>query len=247
MPSDPGKNLTPAGTSSGMPSRPFSSKARLAAIVTFLPLLFFAISYLLWSIMDVSGLGLGAVLCALLAPILSVIAIIHTLRTKARGLALSIVCFVVSLHYIASVIALVAYGPGLYSQMACGTCIKGIGNGIAVYQEEFGRFPDPNIWCDLLIEHADISPKTFSLDEYREGISYVALNPAVAPDSPPDTVLAFECKPGWNQHGGPELLDPNRHKGIGCIILFKDLHIEYVKGQDYIRSLRWSADSKPPK
>jgi len=48
----------------------------------------------------------------------------------------------------------------------------------------------------------------------------------------------FESKPGWNQHGGPELLNPDNHNGKGCNVLFNDAHVEFVKTEDF-NDLKW--------
>jgi hypothetical protein len=221
--------------------RPFSLVAKYAIGLTILPAVLGAGSCLFMVPGDLSA---PIIIFAVIAPIVSIAAIIQVIRSKSRGLAAAITCFVFSLSfYIVTPILLIPRMKMLYSEMECGSRLKEIGYGLDVYQKERGgRYPDPNRWCDLLTEKADVSKKTFSLDEYKEGNSYVALNPACRPDSPPDTVLAFECKPGWNQHGGPELLDPNRHGGRGCLFLFRDMHVEFVKGREYQLELRWSGE-----
>ncbi len=42
-------------------------------------------------------------------------------------------------------------------------------------------------------------------------ISDYAMNPNCREDSPKDVVFLFESKPGWNQHGGPELFTFDNH------------------------------------
>lgn len=42
----------------------------------------------------------------------------------------------------------------------------------------------------------------------------------------------------WNQHGGPELLTLEHRDGKGCMVLFADGHLEWIKAKD-INSLRW--------
>jgi hypothetical protein len=41
------------------------------------------------------------------------------------------------------------------------------------------------------------------------------MNPNCEPNSPPDMVLLFETKAGWNQHGGPELFTFDNHDPRG--------------------------------
>ena len=64
------------------------------------------------------------------------------------------------------------------------------------------------------------------------------MNPNCHPNSPPDMVLLFETKGGWNQFGGPELLTTENHKGEGCYVLFNDVHVEFIK-KEAINELKW--------
>jgi hypothetical protein len=246
MPDDPEKTQVPDDAVLSPAPRPISPVAKWAVVVTLLPLVFLTLLFTT----EVDGLAFGVVVCAILAPLFSVAAIIHILKSKSRGMAIAITSLVFSISYIVIPTVVLPCLRQLVRQIHCGTAMTYIGRGIAAYQHDFnGRFPDPNKWCDLLIEHADISPRVFSLDAYKEGVSFVALNPDATPDSSPDTVLVFECRTGWNQHGGPELFDPNRHQWTGCVVLFKDMHVEFVKGQKHLKSLHWSPDanSPPPK
>ena len=45
------------------------------------------------------------------------------------------------------------------------------------------------------------------------------MNPACKPDSSFDTVLLFETRPGWNQHGGRELFTFDNHNPKGGLVL----------------------------
>jgi hypothetical protein len=48
-----------------------------------------------------------------------------------------------------------------YSRVVCSSNLRGLGAALAVYAEDYdGKFPSEN-WCDLLIEKADVSPKSF--------------------------------------------------------------------------------------
>ena len=48
-------------------------------------------------------------------------------------------------------------------------------------------------------------------------------------------------KDKWNQHGGPELLTLEHHDGKGCMVLFADGHLEWIKAKD-IKNLRWEVE-----
>ena len=68
--------------------------------------------------------------------------------------------------------------------------------------------------------------------------TYYAMNSNCCPNSPPDTVLLFETKGGWNQFGGKELLMPEHHRDKGCNILFNDGHVEFVR-KKRLGNLNW--------
>jgi hypothetical protein len=74
-----------------------------------------------------------------------------------------------------------------------------------------GNYPTPSKWCDLIrnymVERALVCP---AKRHTQERCSY-ALNPNTHPNSPPNMVLLFETKGGWNQFGGPELLSTENH------------------------------------
>ena len=80
----------------------------------------------------------------------------------------------------------------------------------------------------------------------RSWISDYAMNPNCTPDSPGGTVLLFESKPGWNQHGGPELFTFDNHdpKG-GCVLLHSDQSrfdgdiVLFIRTEEELHALRW--------
>jgi prepilin-type processing-associated H-X9-DG protein len=55
---------------------------------------------------------------------------------------------------------------------------------------------------------------------------------------PPDLVLVFESRPGWNRAGGPEALTTEHHDGAGCNVLFLGGHVDFIHAQELAR-LRW--------
>jgi prepilin-type processing-associated H-X9-DG protein len=64
------------------------------------------------------------------------------------------------------------------------------------------------------------------------------MNPDCEPNSPGDVVLLFDTQPGWNQHGGAELLAPENHRGKNCNILFNDGTVKFIK-KKHFDHLRW--------
>jgi hypothetical protein len=66
-----------------------------------------------------------------------------------------------------------------------------------------------------------------------------AMNPNCRLDSPPDTVLLFETKPGWNQHGGPELFTLDNHEPRGGLVLLNDGTPQFIRTEGELKQLRW--------
>jgi len=114
-----------------------------------------------------------------------------------------------------------------------------------IYANDYDdMYPIPSKWCDLLIEHCDVSEKTFRCKGAQQGPCNYAMNKNVeklGTSAPPDMVLLFETHPGWNQVGGPEILTTENHQEDGCNVLFVDSHMEFVKTRDLER-LRWKPD-----
>ncbi len=137
-------------------------------------------------------------------------------------------------------------------RMTCGTNLQGLGRAMQIYADDSnGRFPTPSEWCDLLIEHANVSRVSFRCHGVIDGPSNYAMNKSVeglGTSAPPDMVLLYETHPGWNQAGGPEMLTVENHQGEGCNVLFVDGHVEFVRQQD-LSQLRWTNDAagnQPP-
>lgn len=132
----------------------------------------------------------------------------------------------------------------------CGCNLSGLSRGILLYaQDNAGRYPTPSIWCDLLLQYGDVVEESFicrgALYMGDKGRCHYALNPNCSRLSPPDTVLLFETRGGWNQYGGPELLSTEHHKRNGHKVLnvsFNDGHVELVEAEN-LSKLKW--DNKP--
>jgi prepilin-type processing-associated H-X9-DG protein len=111
-------------------------------------------------------------------------------------------------------------------------------------QAHDGSLPDALIWFDVL---KDVEPTTslyFATGPHldpNEGSSY-ALNRNLTgfrfTDIPKNTVLLFETNFASNPAGGPELISTEHHAGKGCVVLFADLHVEFVQAEDF-NDLRW--------
>lgn len=103
------------------------------------------------------------------------------------------------------------------------------------------RYPPPDKWCDLLLRPVPYIRTDAALFVYLptgERCCIYALNPDCKADSPPDAVLLFETKGGWNQAGGPEILTTDNHGGKGCNILFNDGSVKFIPS-DQLNRLKW--------
>ncbi len=108
-------------------------------------------------------------------------------------------------------------------------------------------YPPPNTWCDSMlrayrraIQIADerlIRP--YICPSAGPGKCHYAMNPNCKLDSPPDTVLLFETKAGWNQHGGPELFTFDNHDPKGGCVLLNDGTIKFIRTTEELHQLRW--------
>jgi len=68
---------------------------------------------------------------------------------------------------------------------------------------------------------------------------HYAMNTNCEPNSPPDTVLLFETKAGWNQHGGPELFTFYNHDPKGGCVVLNDGTVKFIRTREELQQLRW--------
>lgn len=129
-------------------------------------------------------------------------------------------------------------------RMVCSTNMCGLGKAMCIYANDYNdKYPTTSKWCDLLIEHTEVTESIFRCKGAREGPCNYAMNETIEKlgiEAPPDMVLLFESYPGWNQSGGPEILSTENHSGEGCNILFNDGCVRFVKPEE-IPNLKWTA------
>lgn len=116
----------------------------------------------------------------------------------------------------------------------CAHNLKRLGDAMKVYSNDNqGRYPDPDRWCDLLLQHARVDADRFLCPavkwEWRRQVfpfpvpknrrCYYAMNPNCKPNSPDDVVFLFEIEGGWNKTGGSELMTAENHTGPGSVLL----------------------------
>jgi hypothetical protein len=109
------------------------------------------------------------------------------------------------------------------------------------------RFVDPNRWCDAVqrrFSEVNLVYLSHAMHYFRcpaagEGKCHYAINPDCKRDSPRNTVLLFETKAGWNQHGGPELFTFDNHDPKGGLVLLNDGTVKFVRTEEELKQLRW--------
>jgi len=108
-------------------------------------------------------------------------------------------------------------------------------------------YPAPRSWCDALelnygwptSESYFSHMKAHFCPGVSEGRSTYSMNPNCKYDSPPETVLLFETKAGWNQHGGPELFTFYNHNPKGGCVLLNDGTVKFIRTEEELQQLRW--------
>jgi hypothetical protein len=109
-------------------------------------------------------------------------------------------------------------------------------------REYYLEYPSATEWADSIVRMASNWPEViefFQCPSAGEGRCHYALNPNCQRDSPPDMVLLFETKAGWNQHGGAELFTFDNHfpRG-GCVLLNKGA-AKFIRTEEELKQLRW--------
>ncbi len=111
-------------------------------------------------------------------------------------------------------------------------------------------YPEPKRWCDSMVRaYVEYGSKDVKWVKRRnkphicpsvgKDLYTYAMNPNCKLDSPPDTVLLFETKAGWNQHDGPELFTFDNHEPKGGCVLLNDGTVKFIRTKEELRQLRW--------
>jgi len=132
--------------------------------------------------------------------------------------------------------------------VVCATNMQGLSTAMIVYMNDYDdEFPTQHQWCDLLMEKADVSLKSFQCPDQPEGTFGYAINENVYNIEPgradAQMVVLFEADLGPNAVGGIEdVVFRHRRSGqAGCNIAFADGHVEFVT-EDRIADLKWTAE-----
>jgi hypothetical protein len=123
--------------------------------------------------------------------------------------------------------------------------LKYLYNNIILFDIREQGYPEFK-WCDYILNNDRLSfiPMKDRMSYLKcpsagEGKCNYAMNPNCKYDSPPDMVLLFETKAGWNQHGGPELFTFDNHDPKGGCVLLNDGTVKFIRTKEELHQLRW--------
>ena len=122
----------------------------------------------------------------------------------------------------------------------CGCNLGLLWSPLVMLPKEKKIYPVPSEWCDFVVKRYYRSAKELlKCPSVGKGKCHYAMNPNCEPNSPPDTVLLFETKAGWNQHGGPELFTFDNHDPKGGCVLLNDGTVKFIRTKEELQQLRW--------
>lgn len=171
-------------------------------------------------------------------------------KTKKMSLtftAMTVAAIVLSL-WAAQHEVLLPGSRGIAYRMLCGQNLDNLGKAIFAYADKNdGRFPTGSQWCDLLLEHTDVSEEDFICgDSFWPVFSYgfnKNLDGLSIYDVHPETVLLFEVKGGRNVSGGPELMVFDRHGYMVSVVLYVGGYAQTIK-KKWAKELKWEVPKK---
>jgi len=198
---------------------------------------------------------------ALIGLILGIVALVSISRSSGHlkgtglavaGIVLSAISFFIVPVLLGMLMPALAGVKDVAQAKVCEINMKGLSNAMMVYQNDYsGQYPTCSQWCDLLIDKADVSRTTLwckAHGDYERSSCYAMNKYIEQPGAKPgDMVLLFETAPGWNQCGGPEMIQAaHRLRNTkGCNVLFVDGHVEFVEKERF-GSLLWTQESSEP-
>jgi len=133
----------------------------------------------------------------------------------------------------------------------CARTLYRMGVEFASMSDAGDAWPAPDEWTDRILhrriaERGTDDPRVveyiaeqFVCPSAGDGKCHYGMNPDCEPNSPAHTVLLFETKPGWNQHGGPELFAFDNHDPKGGCVLLNDGTVKFIRTEEELRALRW--------
>ena len=108
-------------------------------------------------------------------------------------------------------------------------------------------YPAPDKWCDSMVRAyrraTEMSDKYIMRPHICPSAGqdkcHYAMNRNCKSDSPPEMVLLFETKAGWNQHGGSELFTFDNHDPRGGCVVLNNGTVKFIRTKKELQQLRW--------
>jgi hypothetical protein len=219
-------------------------KPKISALIKWALILTAIGSLSIMSLRYAEGLALlGLFVFMPLAFVFSIISLAHIKKSqgKLKGKGLIIAAILVQLA-LAAPFGYSVTTENIVRRICCRCCLTGLREAMFAYaNDNDDKYPTPDKWCNLLLEHDKSSERLFCKAAMAKGgqkICHYVLNPNCQPNSPNDVVLLFETKGGWNQFGGQEMLNTNNNYKNGWRVLFNDGHIEFIEPHE-LAKLKW--------
>ena len=174
------------------------------------------------------------------------VSLIFSLFKKSRGISALVALAIMGLAYAGLAICLITINRVKSANVRSYVfSLDIIGDAMSEYaQKNDGLLPPSDKWCDYMVKCDSSIAHSLNNEEYDnpENLSNYAFNNHLSEmkllDVPNDVVLVFETSLARNPSGGRELMETLHHRGKGCFVLFSDMHIEFVRVEDF-NDLRW--------
>ena len=133
-------------------------------------------------------------------------------------------------------------------RVACASNLLTFWAGLHGFRDEKKPYPPAVDWYDSTVNSYQVKGYTANVATLERAVTcpgashghyHYAMNPDCDPNSPPDTVLLFEARPGRNQHGGPELFTFDNHDPKGGCALLNDGTVKFIRTKEELQQLRW--------
>jgi len=135
--------------------------------------------------------------------------------------------------------------PQIRLRIKCARHLRYLHTGLRGFEDD-AAYPSASTWCDALVRRylrqGGTKKETLRhlyCPAVPKGTCHYAINANCEPDSAEDTVLLFETKAGWDQHGGPELFTFDNHDPKGGCVLLNDGTVKFIRSKEELHALHW--------
>ncbi|MBI5387208.1 MAG: DUF4190 domain-containing protein [Verrucomicrobia bacterium] len=202
----------------------------------------------------ITSLVMGVLGClgitALAGLVLGIVALVKIKKSEGRlggqGLAIAGICvsglmLLVIPLWLALMLPALAKAKSRAQTIACVNNMKQVALGVRIYANDHNdSFPPAATWCDAVLPSVGTKNVLKCPAERAFGTSTYGYNAKLdgkkASEIDPQTVMIFECKPGWNTSGGAK--DMVSHHFGTYVVALADGSVQQVSGKR-MQTLRW--------